>query len=175
MRRVILMPLLFALALTLGASGSRAAENNPKIGTESPTFTEQLLYEGELNLSEYLGKKVILLDFWSIYCVSCVEEMPYLAAIQKKYPDDMVTVGVDLDSFGAKRVQDFVKQKFPNFPPQYRIILDKKRKVASLYDVTVLPTTIIVDKNKKIIFYHVGFKAGDEKAIEEVIKKATGK
>lgn len=174
MRRVLLMPLLFALALTLFASGAKSADS-AKLGTESPTFTEQLLYEGELNLGDYLGKKVIMLDFWSIYCVSCVEEMPYLAAIQKKYPDDMVTVGVDLDSFGAKRVQDFVKQKFPNFPAQYKIILDKKRKVASLYDVTVLPTTIIVDKNKKIIFYHVGYKSGDEKTIEDVIKKAIGK
>lgn len=172
MRRVIVMPLVLAFFLLVNISVCKAAESE-KVGTLAPTFTEQLLYEGELNLSDYLGKKVIMLDYWSIYCVSCVQEMPHLAAIQKKYPDDLVTIGVDLDSFGAKRVQDFVKKQFPDLP--YQIILDKKRKVAGLYSVSVLPTTIVIGKDKKILFYHVGYKPGDEKTIEDVIKKATGK
>jgi hypothetical protein len=57
------MPFIIVLALASTLSLCRAAENE-KVGTEAPTFTEQLLYEGELNLSDYLGKKVIMLDYW---------------------------------------------------------------------------------------------------------------
>ncbi len=140
------------------------------VGDAAPTFIEATLDEGQLNLDDYLGKKVILLDFWSIYCVSCVQEMPSLVKIQEKYPEELRIVGVDLDSFGSKRVRQFVNKL--DFEIPYPIVVDKRRKVAGLYTVSVLPTTIIIDKSGKIIFFHVGYKPGDEVEIEEIVKHA---
>jgi thiol-disulfide isomerase/thioredoxin len=141
-----------------------------KVGTDAPPFKVAMLEGGELDLEESLGKKVIMLDFWSIYCVSCVQEMPYLVAIQNKYADDLLTVGVDLDSFGSKRVKKFVNKL--KFELSYPIVVDKRRKVAALYSVSVLPTTVIIDKKGKTTFYHVGFKPGDEVDNENHIKAA---
>ena len=151
---------------------SSARANSGLEGQKAQAFQEELLEGGEFDLTPHIGKKVIMLDFWSIYCVSCVQEMPYLAKIQTKYPDQLLTVGVDLDSFGTKRVQQFVQKL--DFKIPYQIVVDKRRKVAGLYSVSVLPTTIIIDKAGKISFFHVGYKPGDENEIEKKIKEAAG-
>jgi len=61
------------------------------------------------SLENHLGKDVVLLDFWSIYCVSCVQEMPSLVALYEKYKEQgFIVYGVDLDSFSPSRVKRFI-------------------------------------------------------------------
>jgi cytochrome c biogenesis protein CcmG, thiol:disulfide interchange protein DsbE len=146
--------------------------DNAMLGQKAQPFQEELLSGGEFDLTPNIGKKVIMLDFWSIYCVSCVQEMPYLAKIASKYPDALLVVGVDLDSFGTNRVKQFVDKL--DFKIPYPIVVDKRRKVASMYSVSVLPTTIIIDKTGKISYFHVGYKPGDEVEIENQVKAAAG-
>ena len=168
MRRILLQAFIAVASFCCVLTAS-AAEF---IGTPAPTFQEEMLAGGTFDLTPHLNNKVIMLDFWSIYCVSCVQEMPHLAKIQEKYPKELVTVGVDLDSFGSARVKKFVDGL--DFKIPYTIVVDKRRKVAALYQVSVLPTTILIDKTGKIIYYHVGYKPGDETEIENKIKEAAG-
>ena len=70
--------------------------------------------------------------------------MPKLVDIHNRYKEaGLETVGVDLDSFGTKRVVKFVKGL--EFEVTYPIVVDKRREVAAKYGVSVLPTTIIID------------------------------
>lgn len=166
MRHKFLIPALVLAAALFAAPGAFAIG----VGDTAPTFQEEQLEGGQFDLAPHLTKKVIMLDYWSIYCVSCVQEMPHLAKIQTKFPNDLLVVGVDLDSFGSARVKKFVDNL--DFKIPYPIVVDKRRKVAGLYSVSVLPTTIIIDKKGKIIFYHVGYKPGDEVEIEKRVKEA---
>lgn len=176
MRRLI--PLLFAvLWLSAGTPDSWAlfgsGSEKPEIGDDAPRFTAPLLEGGDFDLGPHLGQSAILLDFWSIYCVSCVQEMPKLVDIYNRYKDQgLVTVGVDLDSFGTKRVVKFVQGL--DFQVPYPLVVDKSRQVAAKYAVSVLPTTIIIDRRGKVSYYHVGYSPGDEGEIEEMVKSALG-
>ena len=176
MRRLIL--LLFAI-LWFGAGPPNswalfgAGSEKPEIGEDAPRFTAPLLQGGDFDLGPHLGQNVILLDFWSIYCVSCVQEMPKLVDIYNRYQDQgFVTVGVDLDSFGIRRVVKFVDGL--DFKVSYPIVIDKQRQVAAKYAVSVLPTTIIIDRLGKVSYYHVGYAPGDEGEIEEKVRDALG-
>lgn len=163
---------LVALALFIAFPVYSSAADNAMVGQKALTFQEELLGGGEFDLTPHIGKKVIMLDFWSIYCVSCVQEMPHLAKIALKYPEQLLVVGVDLDSFGTKRVQQFVDKL--DFKIPYPVVVDKRRKVAGQYSVSVLPTTIVIDKAGKISYFHVGYKPGDETEIENQVKAAAG-
>jgi peroxiredoxin len=140
-------------------------------GSVAPAFkgVDFLTKEGidfeEIKKSE----KVVLLDFWSIYCVSCLKEIPKLVDIYNKYKDsdEIYFVGVDLDT-NTRRLKMFLKD--PKKVTPYPIVMDKKREIASAYNVNILPTTIIIGKDGKIKLYHEGYKPGDEKHIEEIIK-----
>lgn len=168
--------LALALTLTLPATSWAlfgASSEKPKVGGDAPRFTAPLLEGGaDFDLGPLLGQKAILIDFWSIYCVSCVQEMPKLVDIYNRYQGQLAAVAVDLDSFGTKRVAQFVKGL--DFKVPYPIVIDKSRQVAARYGVSVLPTTVLIDRQGKILYYHVGYAPGDEKEIEEKVRAAVG-
>ena len=48
-----------------------------------------------LKLKELIGKKVILLDFWTYSCINCLRTFPYLKSWYSKYKDaGLVIIGV---------------------------------------------------------------------------------
>ncbi len=147
--------------------------DKPQPGTSATSFIAPLLEGGDLDLGQHLGNDVILLDFWSIYCVACMEEMPKVVEIYERYKENgFVVVGVNLDSFGTKRVVRFVKGLEYTIP--FPLVIDKRREVAGDYAVSVLPTTILIDRQGKVLDYHVGYAPGDEAKLEEKVKQALG-
>ncbi len=142
-----------------------------KEGDQAPMFIGQTIEGQPFNYASLKGKKVVVLDFWSIYCASCIEEMPKLVNIYNEFRDKgLVIVGVNLDSFGTHRVVKFMQgmETQINFP----VIIDKTRQVAQSFNAMVLPTTLVIDVSGKIRFYHVGYKQGDEKHLRNVIAQA---
>ena len=126
--------------------------------------------EGKTFDTKTIGKKAFLIDFWSIYCSSCIQEMPHIVDLYNKYKDQgLVVVGIDLDVYGAKRVKKFLKTL--DFTIPYPNIIDKKMELKKLLGVSMLPTTILVDPDGVIRMFHVGYKPGFEKKLEEEIKK----
>jgi peroxiredoxin len=64
----------------------------------------------------------------------------------------LVILAVSLDQGGAKVVQSFVDKKGLTFP----IGVDPTGKAKSLYHVTSLPTTFLIDRDGRIIGKCVG-------------------
>jgi len=156
---------------TATAADLFGGSTKPEIGDDARRFTIKVLQGADFDLGPHLGKNVIMMDFWSIYCVSCVQELPKLVEIHNKYADKGLTsIGIDLDSFGAKRVEKFIKGLGYKIP--YPIAVDKRREVAAKYGVSVLPTTILIDSEGKVVFYHVGYSPGDEEEIEKKVAEA---
>jgi thiol-disulfide isomerase/thioredoxin len=46
-----------------------------------------------LKLKDLRGK-IVLLDFWTLCCINCMHIMPELAKLEKKYPNQLVVIGV---------------------------------------------------------------------------------
>jgi peroxiredoxin len=155
------------ILLSVPAIGSAASL---KVGDKAPVWAPIADMAGEMrSLEDHLGKDVVMLDFWSIYCVSCIQEMPSLVALYNKYKDKgFVTYGVDLDSFSPRRVEKFIKGL--NFEITYPVIIDRKRQIATAYKVGMLPTTIIIGKDGKVKLFHIGYKPGDEDEFDHLIK-----
>ena len=142
-----------------------------KEGDEAPMFSGQTVDNQQISYATMKGKKVVILDFWSIYCASCIEEMPKLIGLYNEFKDKgLVVIGVNLDSFGTHRVVKFMNgmETKINFP----VLIDKNRQVATAYSAMVLPTALVIDASGKIRFFHVGYKQGDEKHLRNVVAQA---
>lgn len=95
-----------------------------------------------LKLSDFKGK-VVLLNFWATWCTPCVKEMPSLDRLQAAFPKDrFLIVPLSIDGPTKPKVAPFYKdQKLANLG----IYFDKGRKTMQGLDVTLLPTSILVD------------------------------
>lgn len=164
------LTVFLVMAIVLFALPYVSIAANPLEGKQSPTWPAMADMEGiERSLEQHLGNDVIMLDFWSIYCVSCVQEMPSLVDLYNKYSDQgFMIYGVDLDSFSPRRVKKFIDSLTFKIP--YPVIIDRKREIAAAYKVGMLPTTIIIGRDGKVKMFHIGYAAGDEKEFDHLIK-----
>jgi peroxiredoxin len=164
---------LFTVFLCLAAFAAifgGSAEAKPLAeGAPLPEFSATDMTGKEIDSAQFAGK-VLMLDFWSIYCSTCIKEMPHLVDLYNKYNSQgLEVIGVDLDPFAPKRIKKFLKGL--DFTITYPNILDRKGKMKTLMGVSMLPTTILVDTSGVVRLFHIGYKPGFEKELEEKIKK----
>jgi thiol-disulfide isomerase/thioredoxin len=140
-----------------------------KVGAKAPVFVQEDMDGNPVDLSQYIGKQVVVLDFWSIYCSTCVEEIPYLLSLQEKYDlEDLVIIGINLDAYGVPRVRKFIKGYEHKIT--YPVVIDSlKRDISQRYQVSLVPTTIVIAKDGSVKMKKVGFKKGDQEILFDLV------
>lgn len=152
--------LLIALvAITIGAivyfyarpSGSRSRLAAPAEHALAPDFSLPNLSGGELNLSTYRGR-VVLLDFWATWCVPCREEIPHFVDLQNQYRDQgLQIIGVSMDDSPDPALV-FYKTLKMNYP-----VVMGNAKIGELYGgVLGLPIAFVIGRDGRIYAKHVG-------------------
>jgi thiol-disulfide isomerase/thioredoxin len=147
----ILTPLAATLLLALPASGAGPASG------PAPQFSLDARGGSKISLAQYKGQ-VVMLNFWASWCGPCRQEMPLLENIYKKYNKmgfTLIGVNVEPDS---KAAEGFLKATPVSFP----VIYDKDSTVSKAYDVSGMPSTVIIDRKGNIRVLHRGYKPGDE-------------
>lgn len=106
----------------------------------------------QLNLQAYKGK-VVYLDFWASWCEPCRNSFPWMNSIFQKYKDQgLVIIGVNLDQ-ERPLAEGFIKELNPAFP----IVFDSQGELAEAYKVAAMPSALIIDRDGKARFKHIGF------------------
>lgn len=93
-----------------------------------------------LNLSEMRGK-VVVINFWNLGCGPCRAEIPELNRLVEKYKSSGV-VFIAISNDRQDRIEEFLQKKDFN----YLQVADANR-IFKDYDVKVLPTHLVIDKN----------------------------
>jgi peroxiredoxin len=146
-----------------------SAQNKINIGKKAPDFVLKELDGSQYKLSENLGKGPIVINFWATWCIPCIEELKQLKRLYRNFAEkevEFLAISVD-DPKTVGRVQSFVRAK--KYP--FKILLDTNNDIMHLYQSNVPPYTVVIDQKGDIIFAHVGYRMGDEKRLEEEIKK----
>ena len=63
----------------------------PKLGTERPALSFRLLSGEKAPTWEALEGRVVILDFWAIWCTPCIESIPRLNDLHARFEHDKVT------------------------------------------------------------------------------------
>ena len=139
------------LALSLAPHQTRAL---PDLGP-APEITglSEWINSAPTSLVGQRGK-VVLVNFWSTSCVTCVEEMPRIVETYKKYRDrGFETVAVAMSYDPPNYVLAYaVSNKLP-----FKVALDPVGNVArSFGDVDATPTTFVLDKRGRVVARYVG-------------------
>jgi peroxiredoxin len=126
---------------------------HPLIGQPAPTFKTEDVDGHPFDLASHLGKNVILLDFWATWCGPCVEAMPQIDAVAKKFAGKGLVFRAVNCGEDAKTIKEFLETSKLD-PP---VILDTKPEIGPLYKVNGIPQTVLIGKDGKVQVVHVGF------------------
>ena len=112
-----------------------------------------LAADSVIDLDDYQGK-VVVVDFWASWCVPCRRSFPWLDEMQGKYRQQgLVVIGVNMDA-DASAAESFLQE----FPVSFRIVRDADGTLARQYDVMVMPSSYVIDRDGNVVARHLGFK-----------------
>jgi peroxiredoxin/Flp pilus assembly protein TadD len=124
--------------------------------------------EGEYISLDELKGKVVLLDFWGTWCPPCVESVPGLRELNKRFAKESSFVMISVSSDGdADKWKDFIAREKMVWV-QY---LDRDRKVQRAFRVDRFPTYIILDPDGVIRYRSYGMSTDKEASLEDAVKK----
>ncbi len=135
------VPLLLSLLLS-ACGGSKA----PDLTVSSITNTEQ-----QLSLAR--AGKPILMTFWATSCPSCLEEIPYLSAMQAEFGERIAVIGVAMSYDDPKQLTTFIQQR--QIP--YMITHDVDQSVSKGFgSIYVTPTNLLISPQGEVVWKQVG-------------------
>ncbi len=124
-----------------------------------------------ISISEFKGKKVVLLDIWTYSCINCIRTIPHLNEWHKKYEDQgLVIIGLHTPEFAFEKVQKNVEDAVKQYSIKYPVVLDNDFSTWNAYKNRYWPRKYLIDIDGYIVYDHIGEGAYDE--TEKAIQKA---
>lgn len=143
-RRALLILALSAApaAAELPLGGDMAAVV-PAEGTPAPLDVEVLDLAGTpLPLSEALGARLTVLNFWATWCAPCRHEMPTLEALAADPPEGVAVIALSTGRDSPERIADFAEEAGLD---RLTLLRDPGAEAGRAVAVLGLPTTLILD------------------------------
>ena len=133
-----------------------------------PDLSVRLLDGKQIRLSALLEEGPLRVSFWATWCAPCKKEMIFLEEFHQKYNENSFRVlAISTDSpKSMSKVKSYIRAKKYTF----LVGIDPNQEIAKKMNALLMPTTLILNKDRKVSWYHQGFIPGDEKEIEAQIR-----
>jgi peroxiredoxin len=114
-------------------------------------------------------EKVVLLNVWATWCAPCRAEIPELQALHDRYASQgFEVIGVSVDDVGVDVVKSFADERKMTYP----VVIDAKGEIANMLQTSVLPSTVLLDREGKIVWKRFAIIEPNDKEVIAAIEKA---
>lgn len=165
----VLIRIVFIALMVLLVSSSCTKEKKQAIeGDEAPDFTLSDINGSDVRMSDLRGK-VVLIEFWATWCPPCRESIPAMNEIYKRYNEKgLVILGISVDK--GQNVAEDLRAFVREYSILYPVLIDSKN-INNLYGVYSIPTTFLIDKDRKVILKNIGFSPELEDKLSKEIER----
>jgi peroxiredoxin len=163
MRTLTILSLVLCTCIIIIAQ----SDSETNSGRTAPNFQLENIEREIIKLNDYIGTGPILLCFWSSCCKSAVAQVEAFSVLYEKHNEEsfvMFAIATDDEKTVAK-VKPLVKSKKFNFP----VLYDTDGNVARIYYAFDVPFSVLINKEGKINYSHLGYMKGDEIEMEKMI------
>lgn len=165
---------LLGAVFYLGLQGDPRTPPPRRLGQPVLSFAAPVLppyqedYGQTLDLSSYLGKKPLVINFWASWCYpQCYQEAPELEAAWRRYQDQVFFIGVNTQDKSPEALK-FIDQFQLSFPQ----VEDPRGKLALDYATTGVPETFVIDRNGILQAHFIG--AVNQEKLGEAVEALLG-
>lgn len=136
------------------------------LGKPAPPIDLELLDGGRLDLASFKGKHVVILDFWATWCGPCVQAMPIIDKVAKKYEDQ----GVRLFAVNLQEDADEVRTFLEEAKIEVPVALDTEGTAAAAYMANAIPQTVLIGKDGTVQVVKVGLSPNLEETLSQELE-----
>jgi thiol-disulfide isomerase/thioredoxin len=159
------------------------------VGKPAPEIDGEFALNGKTTTLADLKGKVVLLDFWAVWCGPCIATFPHLREWHDAYKDKgLEIVGItnyykkyDFDAekgrlkkaegdLTAAQEQEMLKTFAEHHKLAHRLMVSD-REVQKAYKVRGIPTAVLIDRRGNVRMVKVGSGEANAKALEKTIKE----
>jgi thiol-disulfide isomerase/thioredoxin len=150
--------ILAIVIIAVGGIVGIALTRNP---TSPSDLTLPVITWNETSLSELQGRPVVL-NFWSISCTYCRQQLPYLESVAQQSEGELEVIAVNMRD-SASRIQTF----FGDYEPTMTIAVDENREAFRDYCLAYnntggyIPFTLFVDSEGVVQYVKTGAFASE--------------
>lgn len=92
-----------------------------------------------------LRGRIVILDFWALCCVNCIQLLPTLARVEETFPNEVAVIGVHSPKFPHEREPDAVRAAIARYGIRHPVIHDPEMLLWQQYAVRAWPTLVFLD------------------------------
>ena len=129
----------------------------------APGFTIKTLDGRSVKLADFRGKPVIL-DFMATWCGPCRIELKHLEEVWRTHAEAIAILSIDVD---PRESEEEIREFLEDHPGATWIWARDTANLSRLYEVTRIPTLVIIDREGCLRFRHVGV-TGSSTLIQEL-------
>ena len=92
-----------------------------------------------------LRGKVVILDFWTYGCVNCMHVLKDLKALDARFRDELVVIGIHSPKFTNERDSGNLKRILVRYEIEHPVANDANMTIWRRYGAQAWPTRVIID------------------------------
>jgi len=144
----------------------RKKVTTPEVGQPAPEISakEWINLKAPLTLARLRGK-VVLVEFWATWCGPCVEGIPHLNELRRKYAGKNFQLLTFVEE-GHQTMDKFLKRKAVEYP------IGLESTTLEDYGVSGIPHAFVVNQAGKIVWHGHPAEPEMEKAISTAVNEA---
>ena len=157
----LLAPLLPLLAHAAAPVATERTERT------APRLEARSLEGKRVSLEELLTHGPVLIDFWATWCKPCITSLPSLERLwQAHRAEGLTVVAISIDGpRNFAKVRPFARGLGLTFP----VVLDEDGSLTRRFEVTGVPTSILIGPDGRVVRHHVGYTPGQEVELEAAV------
>lgn len=111
---------------------------------------------GPINLKDLRGK-IVVIDFWTYCCINCIHVLPDLKYLEKKYPNELVVIGVHSAKFTNEKESENIRQAIMRYEIEHPVVNDADMTIWNKFGARSWPTLALIDPEG----YYCGAQPGE--------------
>jgi thiol-disulfide isomerase/thioredoxin len=140
------------------------------VGETPPAVTLENLKGDSVALSQWVGKKPVIVEFWATWCPICAELLPRMETAQKKYGDraEFLVVAV-----AVNQSKNSVRRHLEKHPMPFTFLWDGNGAAVRAFQAPSTSYVAVLDSNGKVVYTGVGEDQDIDGALERAVTGGT--
>jgi len=141
------------------------------VGESPPAVTLESLNGDSVALSQWIGKKPVIVEFWATWCPICAELLPRMEAAQKKFGDraEFLVVAV-----AVNQSKNSVRRHLERHPMPFTFLWDGNGAAVRAFEAPSTSYIAVLDAAGKVVYTGVGAEQDIDAALKKAVKRLGG-